>query len=402
MPDERDDPVFQLIFSLLRSAHCVSSPLPAAEVLYNEGWLLRVVIGFEASGIRCLPIEFEKDAQWLSQPFLYSAFGARCRGDDLAEGHTRADAVVGHVAIDEHTKRGLILTPKAKQFVVLEAKVYSELRPGTTNAPGYDQAVRNVACMAEALRRCDHSLDEFTSLGFFVVAPQETAATHEPLLDRQQMQRKVAKRISGYDVSARDELETWNREWFDPLLQRIRIEIVTWEDIIRRVEEQSPEVGSALRLFYERCEQFNRPRQNEIRREGVNMPVFGQTYLHQGKLVVVVRVGPRSSRVVEYEHPGPYFRRSYTVPNETLETIEERPSGLPVPAGPVPDQEYVWDPPDGEDPQPPGRPNVPDDSPKRARMLTPGWHTSAVVEIDDGGTDVGERFWVFTHHLRLR
>ena len=72
-------------------------------------------------------------------------------GDALAESRTHADAVVGFVSLAEERVRDLFVEPTSTHFVVLEAKLGSGLAKGTRNVPWYDQATRNVACMAEAL-----------------------------------------------------------------------------------------------------------------------------------------------------------------------------------------------------------------------------------------------------------
>ena len=50
--------------------------------------------------------------------------------------------------------------------------MFSALSSGVKNAPFFNQAARNVACMAEVLRRAGRSPDQFTSLGFYVLAPR--------------------------------------------------------------------------------------------------------------------------------------------------------------------------------------------------------------------------------------
>ena len=53
--------------------------------LYNEGWLLRLVVDwFSTSGITDHPLSFPKDGQWFSEARLPSAFLPRFKGDPLA------------------------------------------------------------------------------------------------------------------------------------------------------------------------------------------------------------------------------------------------------------------------------------------------------------------------------
>ena len=64
------------------------------------------------------------------------------------------------------------LLPNAKQLVVIEAKLGSGLSGGVKNAPNFDQAARNVACMANMLHRRNLAPTSFDRLGFHVVAPK--------------------------------------------------------------------------------------------------------------------------------------------------------------------------------------------------------------------------------------
>jgi hypothetical protein len=57
------------------------------------------------------------------------------------------------------------------QFVVIEAKMFSNLSRGTKNALEYDQAARNVACMAHTIAKSGIQVDDLKSVGFFVIAP---------------------------------------------------------------------------------------------------------------------------------------------------------------------------------------------------------------------------------------
>ena len=140
--------------------------------LYNEGWLLRLIIDwFSTFGITDHPLSFPKDGCWYSEARLPSAFLPRFKGDPLAESHTNADGVIGHFTIGSTGKTDLGLIPDASHFVVLEAKIYSGLSKGVTNAKYYDQAARNVACIAEVLRLADCKPASFSQLGFYVLAP---------------------------------------------------------------------------------------------------------------------------------------------------------------------------------------------------------------------------------------
>ena len=159
-------------FSDMLSAADGNSPFFPPTLLFNENWLLRVILDwFSRAGLTHHKLLFGQNARWFSEALLPSAFLPRHRGDPLAESWTHADGVIGHFKIGGSGKGDLCLLPSPKQFVVLEGKIFSRLSPGVKNAPYFDQAARNVACMAEVLRRADCPSGRLATLGFYVLAP---------------------------------------------------------------------------------------------------------------------------------------------------------------------------------------------------------------------------------------
>jgi len=186
-------------------------------------------------------------ARWSSEALLPSTFLARSRGDRLAEGWTNADGCVGH--FDQRPPRGdLSLQSDATQFVVIEAKMSSALSRGTTRAPDFDQAARNVACMAEVLQRAGRAPDAMSSLAFFVTAPQSQidAEVFGELVTKESIRSKVVSRVALYE-GERDE---WRDDRFEPLLERVRVELLSWESLLVGAPE-------ALTEFYARCLKYN-------------------------------------------------------------------------------------------------------------------------------------------------
>jgi hypothetical protein len=229
-------------------------------LLYNEGWLLRLVLAGGAKGIDCLPFRFELTARWFSEALLYSAFLPRFRGDQLAESLTHADGVVGQFLFDARTKAGLGLERECSQFVVCEAKVFSGLSAGTKRAPAFDQAARNVGCMAETLRRAGRRISLYKSLGFFVLAPakQIEDGVFSSQMSKHGIRDRLRKRVEMYDnQSNRIELQKWLDEWALPLVDRIELSCCSWESVIDRVSVTHPEYGASLREFYQLCLEYN-------------------------------------------------------------------------------------------------------------------------------------------------
>lgn len=221
------------------------SPLPATE-LYNEGWMLRLVLDWlqRHPGINHV-LSPAAGARWASEVLLASRFLPTRRGDPLGEGFTHADGVVGH--FDVRPSRGdLVLRPDATQLIVIEAKLRSPLSAGTRNSPDYDQAARNVACIAQVAPQLQRS-------AFFVLAPQEQigAGVFGELISRDSISAKVSKRCQAYEGVH----DGWLAEVFEPALRLIELGLLSWEDVLAGLADGDG--GSALREFYARCLEFN-------------------------------------------------------------------------------------------------------------------------------------------------
>jgi hypothetical protein len=260
MNHSNNDPALSNVLDFFRSLDSEERHGPAT-LLYNESWMLRLVLSAEARRIRCLPEPFEPDARWFSEARLYTPFAARSRGDSLAETATHADGVIGHFEIGRESRAGLHLTPNATQFVVVEAKMFSPLSAGTKRAVGYDQAARNVACLAWTVQKANRPVQSFRSLAFWVLAPEtQIAQDLLPCVHRDSVQRKIEERLAQYEEEWQERvLEPWSRNWLRPLLDRLQLKCVSWEQVISSVERGDPAFGAALREFYLRCVRFNSP-----------------------------------------------------------------------------------------------------------------------------------------------
>jgi len=245
------------ISRLTAMLHSDPPPFPPT-LLYNEGWLLRLVIDcFATYAIPGHPLSVPSAARWFSEALLPSPFLARYQGDPLAESWTHADGAIGHFGIGRETKTGLSLLPEAHHLAIIEAKLFSLLSSGITHAPYYDQAARTVACIAEVLRRADRHPADFSRMGFAVLAPQSqiSAGIFDDPLNRDSIRRKVERRVAGYD----GEKDRWYAEWFEPTLERIEIDVFSWEDLLGLIAAQDVPSADDLHEFYDRCIHHNRP-----------------------------------------------------------------------------------------------------------------------------------------------
>ena len=136
--------------------------------LYNEGWMLRLVLDWLSKNPNIEhDLSFCSSDSWYSEALLPSAFLARYRGDKLAESWTHADGVLGDFVIGANRDGDLTLIEGAKRILVTEAKMFSKLSSGVKNAGYFNQAARNVACIAEVIARTGKHPSSFDKIAFF-------------------------------------------------------------------------------------------------------------------------------------------------------------------------------------------------------------------------------------------
>jgi hypothetical protein len=183
----------------------------------------------------------------------------------LGEGFTNADGVIGHFGFSNLTKAALHLKSDARQFIVVEAKMLSNLSAGTKNAVSYNQAARNLACMAAAIEQIGRAPADFESIGFFAVAPKLDLRQHrgtnlESCLDAGSLRTTVSQRIAAYEAQSRPEareLRVWESKHFLPLVECLvktnRLRVLSWEDCIESIRSADRTAGDELHKFYQRC-----------------------------------------------------------------------------------------------------------------------------------------------------
>ncbi len=246
---------FERIRVMLESC-ATESPLFPPTLLYNEGWLLRLVLDwFSTHKDVNHPLAFPENAQWFSEALLPSVFLARYRGDKLAESWTHADGVIGHFSIGDGSKAGLSLLPGATHLVILEAKISSNLSSGVKNANYFDQAARNVACIAELFHRANLPPDAAFRIGFYVLAPlsQIERGVFDKFMSRESINQKVEKRVWEYE----GDKDQWHAEWFLPTFQKTEMALISWEELIDTVNKKDAASAISIKTFYKRCLDFN-------------------------------------------------------------------------------------------------------------------------------------------------
>jgi hypothetical protein len=243
--------IHTLIDAVESEPHCFPPTL-----VYNEGWMLRLVLDWFQS--HCLPdhvLDFRPEATWYSESLLPTPFKARYRGDPRAEARTHADGIFGHISIGLVAKADAELLSDATQFVVTEAKIHSSLSKGIRNAPTYDQAARSVACIAQVLTQANLRPSQLQSLAFVVIAPERRiiGGAITVKLDKKSIEAKVRLRVETFA----SELDVWWEEWFVPTLEAIQVEVISWESLIDDITTVDEPASRELMAFYERCLKYN-------------------------------------------------------------------------------------------------------------------------------------------------
>lgn len=255
-----------------------AKPAFPPSTLFGEHWLLRVVVDwFERHGGDRYPLSPSPGARWFSEAWLPSAFLPRYRGDDLGESRTHADVAIGHFRIGDPGTSGLTLEADARQFVLLEAKLFNRLSAGVKNAPFFDQAARSVACMAEILRRSGREPAGLDDFAFLILAPQaridDGVFARDTAIDA--IRAKGRQRVRQYA----GERNSWLADWFEPTVDRVDVRCLAWEEVIETIAFHDPATGQAIDSFYGKCLHFNRPTQRAAYpgpRAGSNRPWVGR------------------------------------------------------------------------------------------------------------------------------
>jgi len=249
-----------VFLELLETAGTDSAVFPPTEI-YNEGWMIRILLSVASKGIDCFPFTFFPDAKWSSEAQIISPFLPRFLRDPLAENLTHLDAVIGHYEFRRGTKTGLALTANSEQFIVIEAKMYSLLSKGIQNAPNYDQAARTIACMAWTIEQSSRVIPDFKSLGFFVLAPEEQInnGKFSRQMNKRNIIEKVEHRIESYsdEINKFAKLRNWYENGFLPIVERIDLQCVSWEWVIDNIMSVDSLNGPVIRNFYNQCLKFS-------------------------------------------------------------------------------------------------------------------------------------------------
>ena len=239
--------------SIIEIIKSIDSPAPGINPteIYNEGWMTRLLVYYSIQDkLTINSIDFSKITNWCSEAVISSPFLQRYRGDKLAEGFTHADMTIGDFTVDFVNRGEIKIKKTAKLFGIIEAKMGSNLSKGTKNAPDYNQASRNLACIASKTFHIENCKTFFS-----IAAPENRIEYHEirKQIDLQNIISQIEKRFHEYPSSFRQEKN------MDRILKKAaKTEIwhISYEEWIKRFTK--PESISQLSDFYEKAKKWNR------------------------------------------------------------------------------------------------------------------------------------------------
>ncbi|MBO6793536.1 MAG: hypothetical protein JJ895_06480 [Balneolaceae bacterium] len=234
--------IFELISTLQGDAHRLNPT-----EIYNEGWMTRLLVYHSVEEkLTVKDIAFGELSNWTSEGLISSPF---VFADKYREGYTHADMALGDFSINFEQRGEIIVNDDAKLFGIIEAKMGSPLSKGTTNAPNYNQASRNIACIAYNTR--DTNINSF----FGVVAPLSTLDKHEVAekLKSSFYARQIEDRYDMYE----EENAIWESKgevyWRVLAMQTFMISYEEWIEAF-----DGKECHNELNEFYSQCLKWNR------------------------------------------------------------------------------------------------------------------------------------------------
>jgi hypothetical protein len=216
-------------------------------ILYNEGWMVRLLVEYSIKeNITIEEINFGSINNWTSEALISSPF---VNAPELREGYTHADIAIGDFSIDYEKRGELTISDNAKIFGVIEAKMKSNLSKGTSNFTEYNQASRNVTCIAKTL------LGNNCKSYFIIVAPEAMIEKHKinEQINIDKIIDQVEKRFDIYDNSFK------TKESYSEIIEHIQsmtiisLSYEKWIDKFTNLQTKKK-----LENFYLSCKKWNR------------------------------------------------------------------------------------------------------------------------------------------------
>lgn len=186
------------ILGIIQSINSGKTPKINPTIIFNEGWMTRLLVELSIQrGLKVNKFDFSQFKNWTSEALISSPF---IQAPHTKEGYTHVDIAIGDFIIDYKTRGELQIDSTAENFGIIEAKMRSNLSQATKNASYYNQATRNIVCIAK------NTLDIDCKTFFAVAAPKKIIKSYkfDNQIELGNVLDQLNIRFSGYDNQFRD------------------------------------------------------------------------------------------------------------------------------------------------------------------------------------------------------
>ena len=237
---------FEYIFYSIGKEDRNYTPNVNPTVIFNEGWMIRLLV-YQSIKEKLIIndfINFGKIKNWSSEGLISSPF---IKVEKNKERHTHADMALGDFSIDYKSSGEIHVSKSATTFGIIEAKMGSNLSKGTTNAPNYNQASRNLACIA------NNVVSKTCKTFFALVAPNKKIKQYkfEVQTEKSLIIKQIKLRFERSDLHIDNDLIERAKQCF--------IKVFSYEDWINMLSKDS---RPFIETFYFNCLKWNRIKQD--------------------------------------------------------------------------------------------------------------------------------------------
>ncbi len=238
------------------------------KLIYNDKFLLslilkwfvrqsHLIVNSDLDRKICKACQLIDGSRFYINATIETPFKVRKKGekDVLAEASATVSGAVGHFSIRYGKKKEkLILLPDAGQFVILETTMIKPLKKGGKNMRKYHQIAKDIGCMVHTLSQIENKFLDY--LGLYVFAPETVLQleTFKTYTYKPSIEELMVKRVEPYGD---DEDKLLFIDLFRRLFQRIDIDCISFEDIIRFIKKNDAEYGDNLLSFYDKCLRYH-------------------------------------------------------------------------------------------------------------------------------------------------
>ncbi len=258
--------MFKEISAIINFTNDEQNRMISPKLIYNDAFLLRLImywflnqqhfiVNSDIDRKICKAFQSIENARYYTNATIETPFKVRVKGekDSLAEPSTTVSGVVGHFTVLYGKKKErLALLSDAKQFIVLETSMSKPLRKGTKRFKRYHQIARDISCMVQTLSHLDNKFIDY--LGLFVIAPKQTLKleSFKTFTYKQNIEELIEERVNVYGDEKKQFLDLFKR-----LFQRIDVDCISFEDVIRYIKKNDGDYGERLIQFYHNCLRYH-------------------------------------------------------------------------------------------------------------------------------------------------